>query len=87
MLRIVLGSGRERFQANLSSSSSSSQDDDLDATSDEHVERWVEWIRRTTRENKNHMDAARLGNWVKTCRRRKWRAAAGVVAAHSQSSP
>jgi len=83
MLRMILGSGR-RLMATATEGSSQHDADsqcsetllnppDVDTNSEgDHLEPWVDWIRRTTHAIEHHTDKLKMESWIKQVRRRKF---------------
>jgi len=79
MLRMVLGSGRRRLVVETAATSSHDVDSQCDeqvngeTTSDEdHLETWVDWLKRTTHYIEDHLAKLSIESWVHQARRRIW---------------
>ena len=84
MLRMILGSGRQRLKRRTSSASgltdSSATSPDTDAKiGDENVESWIQWVVRTTQTIETHAVRNKIDDWCLTWRRRTWRFARRVA--------
>eukprot|EP00973_Karenia_brevis_P074997 10421148-Karenia_brevis.AAC.1 len=86
MLRIVLGSGRRKQQANSSTSNSSttsgadvasngassSLDSTSESSSEEQIETWTEWLQRATHQVEEQLSKIGIDSWVTKCRKIKF---------------
>ena len=90
MLRLILGRGRRRVQAqshddessggdvqsNLSEKDAPESQDGEDEQNE--LEPWVEWIRRVTHDAEATLQKLNIKTWVEQARTRKWRWAANL---------
>ena len=96
MLRLILGRGRRRVQAQNQDDESSGGDvqsnaseKDIPETQDSESEQnelepWVDWIRRVTHEAEATLKRLNIKTWVEQARTRKWRWAANVLCRHGE---
>ena len=78
MLRMMLQMPRRRIQTTSDTDRSEGEEqqgqiDGIDISTDESLEPWQEWIRRSTREVEHRMGRLKIEDWVTLQRRRKWR--------------
>ena len=89
MLRIILGQGRRRLRPSMQDATSSGSDvqsnlskdedqqhDVFDDNMENHIEPWVDWIRRVTHTVEASMQRLKIKSWVEQARMRKWKWAA-----------
>ena len=77
MLRMILQMPRRRVtlesETDTSEGAEQQAQASIDVTTDESLEPWQEWIRRSTREVEHRMGRLNLDDWITLQRRRKWR--------------
>ena len=84
MLRMVLGQGRRRTQrtvlaaADHDNAESEETEDDNPPEDDsrDHLEPWVEWIKRVTNNVEESLKRLNIRTWVEQAKKRKWKFAA-----------
>ena len=85
MLRMILRVPRRMSAENQDEGSDGTSEPDPDTIIEdntEHLEPWVDWIRRTTHEAERRMRELKLDDWVSLHRKRKWRWAKKVASSH-----
>ena len=78
MLRMMLQMPRRRIQTTSDTDRSEGEEqqgqiDGIEISTDESLEPWQEWIRRSTHAVEHRMGRLKIEDWVTLQRRRKWR--------------
>jgi hypothetical protein len=84
MLRMVLGQGRRRTQRTVlaaadhdnAESEETEADNPPEDDSRDHLEPWVEWIKRVTNNVEESLKRLNIRTWVEQAKKRKWKFAA-----------
>ena len=94
MLRMILGRGRRRIEAQIQEDETSGEDVQSNlaeeeipqiaesVNEEEEIEPFVDWIRRVTHEAESRLKRLEIKTWVESARARKWRWAARVLCTH-----